>query len=76
MIFEKPTAQLPIVFTAQSKKCYYCRDAVCEFVFNQGAVPLNPSRLYGYFLADRVDRELVRQANNNLIRNRRTTCRN
>jgi len=68
MIFDKPTAKLPIIFTAQSKKRYYCRDAVCEFVFNQGALPVNPFRLYGYFLADRVDRDLVRQANNNLIR--------
>ena len=68
MIFEKPIAKLPVVFTAQSKKRYYCRDAVCEFVFNQGALPLNPFRLYGYFLADRVDRDLIRQANNNLIR--------
>ena len=68
MLYEKPTAKLPLVFTAQSKKRYYCRDAVCEFVFNQGAIPVNPFRLYGYFLADRVDRDLIRQANNNLIR--------
>ena len=68
MIFDKPTAELPIVFAAQSKMHYYCRDAVCEFVFNQGAVPVNPFRLYGYFLADRVNRDLIRQANNNLIR--------
>ena len=68
MIFEKPTSELPVVFTAQSKLYFYCRDAICEFVFNQGAVPVNPFRLYGYFLADRVDRDLIRQANNNLIR--------
>ncbi len=58
----------PTVFTAQSKKHYYCRDAVCEFVFRNGAVPLNPFRAFGYFLGDRVDRDLVREANNNLIR--------
>jgi len=68
MLYNKPTAKLPMVFTAQSKKRYYCRDAVCEFVFNQGALPINPFRLYGYFLADRVQRDLVRQANNNLVR--------
>ena len=44
------------------------RDAICEFVFNQGAIPVNPFRLYEYSLGDRVDRDLVRQANNNLIR--------
>ena len=68
MLFEKPTSELPVVFTAQSKLHFYCRDAICEFVFNQGAVPINPFRLYEYFLGDRVDRDLIRQANNNLIR--------
>jgi len=68
MLLEKPTTELPVVFTAQSKLHFYCRDAICEFVFNQGAVPVNPFRLYEYFLADRVDRDLIRQANNNLIR--------
>lgn len=62
------TAQRIIVFTAQSKRHYYCRDAICEFVFRHGAVPLNPFRAFGYFLGDRVDRRLIREANNNLIR--------
>jgi hypothetical protein len=68
MLIEKPTAELPVVFTAQSKLHFYCRDAICEFVFNRGAVPVNPFRLYEYFLSDRVDRDVIRQANNNLIR--------
>ena len=68
MLLEKPTSVLPVVFTAQSKLHFYCRDAICEFVFNQGAVPVNPFRLYEYFLGDRVDRDCIRQANNNLIR--------
>jgi hypothetical protein len=68
MLIEKPTSELPVVFTAQSKLQFYCRDAICEFVFNQGAVPVNPFRLYEYFLGDRVDRDFIRQANNNLIR--------
>ena len=68
MLLEKPTSELPVVFTAQSKLHFYCRDAICEFVFNQGAVPVNSFRLYEYFLGDRVDRDRIRQANNNLIR--------
>jgi hypothetical protein len=68
MLSEKPTSELPVVFTAQSKLHFCCRDAICEFVFNQGAVPINPFRLYEYFLGDRVDRDFIRQANNNLIR--------
>ncbi|WP_420722493.1 hypothetical protein [Hwanghaeella sp. LZ110] len=59
---------LPIVFTAQSKAYFYCRDAICEFVFNQNCIPLNPFRVFEYFLGDRVDRDSVRQANNNIIR--------
>ena len=34
---------------------------------NMAELPLNPFRVFEYFLGDRVDRELVRQANNNLI---------
>lgn len=59
---------LPMVYTAQSKRYFYCRDAVCEYVFSQHAVPINPFRTFEYFLNDRVARDLVRQANFNLIR--------
>jgi len=68
MLLEKPTDEMTVVFTAQSKLHFYCRDAICEFVFKRGAVPVNPFRLYEYFLGDRVDRDTIRQANNNLIR--------
>lgn len=56
-----------LVYTAQSKHFFYCRDAVCEFVFRRGAVPLNPFRAFDYFLNDRVPREQVRKANHRLI---------
>lgn len=52
-----------LVYTAQSKLHFYCRDAVCEFVFRQGAVPLNPFRVFDYFLNDRVNRDEVRKGN-------------
>lgn len=67
-LITSPTEALPVVFTAQSKVYFYCRDAVCEFVFSHGAVPVNPFRVFEYFLGDRVDRDVVRQGNNNLIR--------
>lgn len=67
-LIASPTQPLPVVFTAQSKVFFYCRDAVCEYVFSQGAVPVNPFRVFEYFLGDRVERDLVRQGNNNLIR--------
>jgi len=64
----KVTNPKPVVFTAQSKRFYYCRDAICEFVLKRGCVPLNPFRVFDYFLGDRVPRNLVRQGNFNLIR--------
>lgn len=59
---------LPLVYTAQSKRFFYCRDAVCQYVFSHHAIPVNPFRAFEYFLNDRVDRKKVRQANFNLIR--------
>jgi hypothetical protein len=56
-----------VVFTAQSKNQFYCRDAVCEYVIRAGAVPLNPFRVFDYFLSDRVEREAIREGNNELI---------
>jgi hypothetical protein len=37
-------------------------------VLNHGCVPLNPFRAFDYFLGERTDRDLVRQANFNLVR--------
>ena len=58
---------LPLVFTAQSKHFFYCRDVICEFVLKNGCLPINPFRVFDYFLSDRVDRDLVRQGNNQLV---------
>lgn len=58
---------IPLVYPAQSKLHFYCRDAVCEFVLRNDAVPLHPFRLFDYFLGDRVDRNTIRRANNSLV---------
>ena len=55
------------VFTAQSKVFYYCKEAICEFVFSKDMLPVNPFMAFNYFLNDRVDRNLIRRANNHLI---------
>jgi hypothetical protein len=57
----------PIVFTAQSKLSFYCREAVAEFTFSKGAIPINPFLVFGFFLGDRVSRELIREANEVLV---------
>lgn len=62
------TQHLPVVYTAQSKHNFFCRDVICEFVLRRQAVPLNPFRLFDYFLGDRVDRNHIRRANNNCVR--------
>lgn len=62
-----PHASLPLVYPAQSKLAFYCREAVCEYVLDNGAVPLHPFMIFGYFLSDRVDRDVVRSANNTVI---------
>ena len=59
---------LPLIFTAQSKKFFYSRDVICEYVFNKGMLPINPFRIFDYFLGDRVPREIIRQGNNHLVR--------
>ena len=58
---------MDLVFTAQSKNYFYCKDVICEFVLKQGKLPINPFMVFGYFLNDRVDRNLVRRGNNQLI---------
>ncbi len=60
------TAKL-VVYTAQSKQYFYCRDAVCEFVFQCGSIPINPFRLFDYFLGDRVERDKIRAANAEML---------
>jgi hypothetical protein len=57
-----------MIFAAQAKACFYCRDAVCEYIFKRGGIPLNPFRLFGYFLADRIQRDVIRRASATLIR--------
>ena len=64
---QSPASYMSTVFTAQSKTHFYCRDAICEYVLRQGLLPLNPFRVFDYFLGDRVDRDVIRRGNNQLI---------
>ncbi len=58
----------PLIFTAMSKHLFYFRFHIQKFVLEQGGVPLNPFTTFDYFLLDTVDRDLVREGNNNLVR--------
>lgn len=67
-IKQSDTQEMKLVFTAQSKEVFYCRDVICQYVLEKGMLPINPFRVFDYFLNDRVDRELIRRGNNQLIR--------
>jgi len=41
---------------------------ISKYVLEQGYVPLNPFMVFDYFLLDTVDRDVVREANNNLVK--------
>ena len=56
-----------VVFTAQSAKNFHQRMLICRHAFEQGAVPVNPFNTFGYYLYELVDRDLVRNGNNNLL---------
>lgn len=58
----------PLVYTAMSKHLFYFRMFISVFVLNEGGVPLNPFMVFDYFLLDVVDRDLVREGNNNLVK--------
>ena len=57
----------PLVYTAMSKHYFYFRMYISCYVLERGMVPLNPFMLFDYFLLDRIDRDLVRNANNSIV---------
>jgi hypothetical protein len=57
-----------VIYTAQSRHLFYAKMLICKFVLEQDAVPLNPFNMWGYFLYELVDRDLVRRGNNNVVR--------
>lgn len=62
------TESRKLIYTALSKHLFYYRMHISRFVLEKGAVPLNPFMLFDYFLIDSVDRNLVRAANNSIVR--------
>ncbi len=57
-----------LVYTAMSKHYFYYRMFISKYVLEQHKVPLNPFMIFDYFLLDTVDRDLVREGNNNLVK--------
>ncbi|MFZ1250096.1 MAG: hypothetical protein WAR37_01465 [Candidatus Microsaccharimonas sp.] len=60
-------ANKPLVYTAMSKHLFYFRMFISMFVLEKGGVPLNPFMVFDYFMLDVVDRDIIREGNNNLV---------
>ena len=60
--------QKDLVFTAFSKHLFYYRMFISKYVLEQGKVPLNPFMIFDYFLLDSIERDLIREGNNNLVK--------
>jgi len=62
------TADKNLIYTAMSKHLFYYRMHISKYVIEQKGVPLNPFMIFDYFLLDTVNRDLVREGNNNLVK--------
>lgn len=58
----------PLVYTAMSKHLFYYRMYISKYVIEQNKVPLNPFMIFDYFMLDCVDRNLIREGNNTLVK--------
>lgn len=65
---EKEFEDMKLVYSACSKHYFYFRQYISKFVLDKGCVPLNPFMIFEYFMLDTVERDVVRNANNNLVR--------
>lgn len=62
------TTDKPLVYTAMSKHLFYYKEHISAFTMKNGGVPLNPFMVFGYFLSDLVEKDAVREGNNNLVK--------
>lgn len=56
-----------IIFTSLSKRNFYLRSHISQFVLTQGHTPINPFMNVDYNLSGLVDKGLIRTANNTMI---------
>ena len=56
-----------VIYVAMSNRNFHWRMHVTKFVLDEGCVPVNPFMLFDYYLLHTVNKEVVREAMNNLI---------
>ncbi|MCD6381602.1 MAG: NUDIX domain-containing protein [Candidatus Aenigmarchaeota archaeon] len=56
-----------IAFIGLSKHYFYFRRHIVKFVLEQGYTPISQYGIFDYFLLDTVERDKIRNANNNLL---------
>ena len=59
---------MKLIYPAHSKHYFYFRQHISKFVLEQNCVPLNPFMIFEYFMLDTIERDTIRNANNNLVR--------
>lgn len=59
---------MKLIYPAFSKQLFYFRMHISKFVLENGGVPLNPFMIHEYFLLDTVDRDVIRESNNTLVK--------
>ena len=57
-----------VIFIAMSKHTFYFRRHAVKYVLERGYSPISQFGIFDYFITDAIDRDLVRRANNNLMR--------
>ncbi len=62
------TDKKKIAFIAMSKKSAYFQKHAVKFVLERGYTPISQYGILDYFLLDTINRDVIRNANNNLIR--------
>src|SRR3989449_11069833 len=56
-----------LVYVAMSNKSFYWRARIQKFLLDSGLVPVSPFMLFDYYLMHTVDKDVVREAMNNLL---------
>ena len=59
---------MKLFFTAISKHYFYFRIHISKFVLEQNCIPLNLFMIFEYSMLNTVDRNIIRNTNNNLVK--------